>query len=100
MRYISFIIIGLSFIIGVWILAGAYKFRSNAQNTITVTGSAETDFVSDLIIWRGSYSRKYMDLQSAYAQLKEDENTIRAYLTGKGIRDNEMVISAIDINKE
>jgi len=100
MRYISFVIIGLSFIIGVWILAGAYKFRSNAQNTITVTGSAEKDFVSDLVIWNGSYSRKYMDLQAAYAQLKEDENAIRTYLTGKGIKNEEMVISAININKE
>ncbi|MEO5909043.1 MAG: SIMPL domain-containing protein, partial [Ginsengibacter sp.] len=52
------------------------------------------------IVWKGSYSRKSMDLKSAYAQLKEDESTIRIYLSGKGIKNNEMVFSSVNINKE
>jgi len=100
MRNISSLIIGLAFIIGLFIVGNAYKSRSKAMETITVTGSAEKDFVSDLVVWNGSYSRKSMDLKSAYAQLKEDENTIKTYLLGKGIQDNEIVISAININKE
>jgi hypothetical protein len=100
MRNISFLVIGISFIIGLFILGNAYKYRSTTMETITVTGSAEKDFVSDLIVWRGSYSRKSIDLKSAYAQLKEDENTIRAYLSGKGISNNELVFSAVNINKE
>jgi hypothetical protein len=100
MRNISFLVIGISFIIGLFILGNAYKYRSTTMETITVTGSAEKDFVSDLIVWRGSYSRKSMDLKSAYAQLKEDENTIRAYLSGKGISNNELVFSAVNIKKE
>jgi hypothetical protein len=100
MRNISFLVIGISFIIGLFILGNAYKYRSTTMETITVTGSAEKDFVSDLIVWRGSYSRKSMDLKSAYAQLKEDENAIRAYLSGKGISNNELVFSAVNINKE
>jgi hypothetical protein len=100
MRYITAAIIGLAFIIGLFIIGNAYKSRSKAMETISVTGSAEKDFVSDLIVWKGSYSRKSMDLKSAYAQLKEDENTIRAYLSGKGIQNNEMVFSSVNINKE
>ena len=100
MRNLSSLIIGLAFIIGLFIVAKAYKYRSTAAETITVTGSAEKDFVSDLIVWNGSYSRKSMDLKSAYTQLKEDENTIRAYLSGKGIQNNEMVFSSVNINKE
>jgi len=100
MRYITASIIGLAFIIGLFIVGNAYKSRAKAQETISVTGSAEKDFVSDLIVWKGSYSRKSMDLKSAYAQLKEDENTIRSYLSGKGIQSNEMVFSSVNINKE
>ena len=100
MRNISSIIIGLAFIIGLIVVGSAYKSRSKALENITVTGSAEKDFISDLIVWNGSYSRKSMDLKSAYAQLKEDENTIKSYLLGKGIQSNEIVISAISINKE
>lgn len=100
MRYITSVIIGIAFIIGLFILGKAYKYRSTTMETITVTGSAEKDFVSDLIVWNGSYSRKSMDLKSAYAQLKEDENSIRNYLAGKGIQKNEMVFSSVNINKE
>lgn len=100
MRYITAAIIGLAFIIGLLVIANAYKSRAKSQQTIAVTGSAEKDFVSDLIVWKGSYSRKSMDLKNAYADLKNDENSIRAYLSGKGIPDNEIVFSSVNINKE
>lgn len=100
MRIISSAIIGIAFIIGLLIAGNAYKSRSKALETISVTGSAEKDFVSDLIVWKGSYSRKSMDLKSAYAQLKEDENTVRTYLNGKGIAGSEMVFSSVNILKE
>jgi uncharacterized protein len=85
MRYITAAIIGLAFIIGLFVIGNAYKSRAKSQQSIGVTGSAEKDFVSDLIVWKGSYSRKSMDLKNAYADLKNDENSIRAYLSGKGI---------------
>lgn len=100
MRNITAAIIGIAFIIGLFILGKAYNYKSKSTETITVTGSADKDFISDLIVWSGSYSRKSMDLKSAYVQLKDDENTIRAYLTGKGIQNNEMIFSSVDINKE
>ena len=89
MRVISSAIIGIAFIIGHFIVAKAYKYRSTSNETIIVTGSAEKDFVSDLIVWKGSYSRKSMDLKSAYAQLKEDEDVVRKYLVSKGIQASQ-----------
>lgn len=100
MRYITAAIIGLAFIIGLFVIGNAYKSRAKSQQSIGVTGSAEKDFVSDLIVWKGSYSRKSMDLKNAYADLKNDENSIRTYLSGKGIPDNQIVFSSVNINKE
>jgi len=94
------IIIGISAIIAFYIIGTAYKYRSTTMETIVVTGLAEKDFNSDLIVWSGSYSRKSMDLKSAYATLKADENAIRTYLGKKGISNNEMVFSSVVINKE
>src|SRR6476661_1879558 len=91
-------IAGLCFIIAVFIIGNAYKYRSTTMETIVVTGLAEKDFNSDLIVWSGSYSRKSIDLKSAYATLKTDEATIRNYLSGKGIGVNEMIFSAVEIN--
>jgi hypothetical protein len=93
-------ILGLSAIIAFWIAASAIKYRSKSAETIIVTGLAEKDFISDLIVWNGSYSRKSLDLKSAYATLKQDENKIRQYLKGKGIAESAMVFSSVEINKE
>src|SRR3954467_10406035 len=94
------IVISIAVVIAAWIAGSSFEYKSKADETITVTGLAEKDFVSDLIVWNGSYSRKAMDLKSAYAAVKQDENTIRQYLKGKGIADNELVFSSVVINKE
>ena len=98
--YVTPLIIALSIIAGVFVLGNAYKYKFKTQETIRVTGLAETNFVSDQIVWTGNYSRKTMDLKSAYSQLKDDESKIRSYLKGKGVTDAEMVFSAISIDKE
>ena len=99
-NYAVALIISLAGIACFWIAANAvtYKFR-NAE-TITVTGLAEKDFSSDQIAWSATYSRKSMDLKSAYAMLKADENSVKNYLHQKGVIDSEMVFNSIDINKE
>ena len=94
------VVLGICGIIAFWVAGNAFKYKFKSTETIVVTGLAEKDFVSDLIVWNGSYSRKAMDLKSAYASVKLDENTIRQYLKGKGIGDNELVFSSVVINKE
>lgn len=99
-NYIAVAIISLAAIISFWIMGNAYKYKFKSTENITVTGLAEKDFTSDQIVWTGNYSRKMMDLKSAYALLKEDEGKIRAYLKGKGVADAEMVFSAVSIDKD
>jgi uncharacterized protein len=99
-NYITATIIALATIISFWVLGNAYRYKYKTNETISVTGLAEKDFVSDRIVWKGDYSRKTMDLKSAYSQLKQDEGTIRSYLKGKGIADAEMVFSAVSIDKD
>jgi uncharacterized protein len=99
-NYISTTIIALTAIICFWILGNAYKYKFKTAETISVTGLAEKDFTSDQIVWTGNYSRKMMDLKAAYIALKEDESKIRTYLKEKGIADNEMVFSAVNLNKD
>lgn len=98
--YITAVIIGLSVIIACAVIGHAYQSRATALETIVVTGLAEKDFNSDLIVWDGTYSRKAIDLKMAYAALKNDESTIRNYLIKKGVSTNEIVFSSVTINKE
>ena len=90
----------VAIIITASILGSAWKKTHNTTETIRVTGLAEKDFTSDLIVWNGYFSRRSMSMQEAYAALKKDADDIRRYLVSKGIRDNQVVFSAANINKE
>ena len=93
-------IAALGLIISFVLIGTAYKYKFRATENITVTGSAEKDFVSDQIVWKGNYTRKEMELKSAYAAIKEDEAKIKNYLKTKGVADSEFVFSAISIDKD
>jgi len=94
------IIIALSIIVTAAIFAGAYKAKFKKQVTISVTGLAEKSFASDLIVWRGEYQRRSLDLKSAYALIKNDETNVRQYLKSNNLTDKEYVFSSISIEKE
>jgi hypothetical protein len=81
-------------------LGNAYMDKNRINDTVEVTGLGTHDFTSDLIVWSGSFSRKKMDLQSAYASLNEDRKYIKDYLIEKGISEQEMIFNAVDISKQ
>jgi hypothetical protein len=92
-------IIAVGILLSAFIIAGAYTYKYKDKTRVMVTGKAEKDFVSDLIVWRGDYSRVSMDLKESYSSLKNDELAIRSYLSKKGIKSSEVVFSAVNINK-
>ena len=94
------IIIAIAVIIAFLMIRNAYKYKFVVEQTITITGSAEKDFTSDQIVWKGNFERKMLDLKAAYTLLKQDETTIRNYLKNKGVSETEMVFSAINIDKQ
>lgn len=94
------IIIAVAIVIAFLMISNAYKYKFVAEQTITITGSAEKDFTSDQIVWKGNFERKMLDLKAAYTLLKQDETTIRNYLKNKGVSETEMVFSAINIDKQ
>ena len=93
-------IIGLSIVLTA--LIGVYGYSKQLSNNeiISVTGLGEKDFTSDLIVWNGSFTRKNLDLQKAYQELNRDNEAIREYLLKKGVSEEEIIFSSIDINQE
>jgi len=98
-NYIGAAIIAVAVIAGLYIVGNAYKYKFKSTETISVTGLAEKDFTSDLIVWSGSFNRYGFELKTVYATLKADEVAIRSYLNSKGIADSNIVFSSIAINK-
>lgn len=96
----SAIIIALAVIISAFLFSNAFQNRNQSNDTISVTGLGKKDFVSDLIVWSGSFSRKSFTLKEAYAALDNDRESIKKYLTSKGIGADEIVFSAVNFNKD
>lgn len=97
---IAIAIAALGFVIGLALLGSAVKNRNKGENTISVTGLGTNKFTSDLIAWSGNFSRNSFDLKSAYDALANDKKIIENYLTKKGIAKDQMVFSAVDIQKQ
>ena len=98
-NYTGTIIYALAIIMGTIIIGAAYKYKFKSSETISVTGMAEKDFSSDLIVWGGSFTKNGMVIKDAYAALKQDENAIKSYLNQKGIPDSCIIFTSVNMTK-
>lgn len=94
------LIIAVAVIVAAYLFSNAFQNRNQSADTISVTGLGKKDFISDLIVWSGSFSKKSMILKDAYASLDSDREKIKSYLLSKGIPSNEVVFSAVNFNKD
>jgi uncharacterized protein len=99
-KNINTIIIALGVIISSIILGGAWKRTHMGGETISVTGLASKDFTSDLIVWGGSFTAESVSTKEAYAQIKKDAEVIKKYLISKGLKEKEIVFSAVRIDSD
>lgn len=84
----------------VLIAAHTYRTRTRVNDVVIVTGLAKRDFVSDLIVWRGSFVRRDAVLRSAYESLAKDLETVKAFCAAQGLSPADVVFSAVQIDKE
>lgn len=99
-RHLNTIFIASAIVLSAILFSEAFKSKNKTRNSISVTGLGSRDFVSDLIVWSGSFTKKSMDLKEAYAGLDIDRETIKKYLISKGIKPESIVFSAVDIDKD
>ena len=98
-RVLASFAVGICVILSSYVLMKGYRDRNGKENVIHVTGMGSRNFDSDLIVWRGSFSKTSNDLAAASAALESDRNTIKNYLTSKGIQEEDIVFSAMEIKK-
>ena len=95
------LIAGITAIICVVIFSGNlmnYKKTAGAGG-LTATGSANLDFESDLIVWRGNFSTYGATPKEAYAVIKRDSEIVKDYLLENGVSEDELVFSSVDISQ-
>ena len=98
--YLSVIIVSLTVLISVVLISNTYKNRHRSDDIIHVTGLGEKDFKSDLVVWSGGFDKNGKTLEEASLLLQIDKEIIRDYLISKGVKETQIVFSALDIQKD
>ena len=96
MKIAGAIIFSVAIVVAAYFLGNSYVSRANPDSVISVTGSGSENFTSDLIVWEGTYSRTNPNLEQAYNNLNEDKETVRNYLLGKGIEEENIVFNSVN----
>lgn len=98
-RLKSTLIIGVSIIITAFILGSAFKNRNENLDTISVIGLGTKDFVSDEILWSGSFTTKSFDIKEAYNKMISDQKIVADFFMSKGFKKDEFTFGAVQFNK-
>lgn len=89
-------ILGASLIIAVLIFSLVWKSTKNADQTITVTGSAKKSIVSDLGIQRGTLQAASSDRKTAYQIVQNQLPSVLKFLESKGFAKDQIEVFGIN----
>ena len=92
-------IAGISLIIAATIWAVAFYESRNSTDSLSVTGSASTQIVSDNAKFSGEFSRivKISALKTGYAQMATDLSSVKSFLKAQGIDEKIVTISTVSM---
>lgn len=93
---IPFIILSMALIISVLIFSFVWKSAKNANQTITVTGSAKVSIISDLGIQRGTIQAESTDRKIAYQLVAQQMPIVLKFLEEKGFNKEQIEIFGIN----
>ncbi len=96
---ISSIIVGISIIICTIIFSVVFYNSRYSSDSLTVTGSASMQVVSDNAKFTGEFTRiaKVSVLGTGYSQIANDLTKVKAFLKTQGIDDKDITISTVSM---
>ena len=99
-RLNSSIVIGIAIIITAFILGQSFKKRNENLDSISVIGLGTKDFVSDEILWSGSFTASNVDIKTAYSKIISDQKIVSNFFIMKGFKRNEFSFGAVNFQKK
>jgi hypothetical protein len=96
----SSIIVGIAIIVTAFILGKAFKNRNENLDSISVIGLGTKDFVSDEILWSGSFTTNSIDIKTAYNKIISDQKIVQDFFVSKGFKSSEFSFGAVNFQKK
>ncbi|MFN0149540.1 MAG: SIMPL domain-containing protein [bacterium] len=94
-RFLAGVSMAIGLIIAASIGSNALVRIKSQDQSITVTGSAKRRIVSDWIVWHAEVTTQAATMADAYAQVSTQVPLVVGYLEGKGISNEQIVVSAV-----
>jgi hypothetical protein len=100
-RLIGTIAIAIAFVAATTIASRSWERVRNKppQRTLKVTGSAKKRILADQIEWNATVTGTASDREGAYRSLHDQVGKARAYLEGKGLKPDDVKVSAVHVNE-
>jgi hypothetical protein len=94
-------IIGLALIVSAIIFSVAFYNSRTSTDSISVTGSASKEVVSDSAKFSGNFSRtiKLSNLKVGYVQMASDLKIVKSFLKAQQIEDKDITISTVSMEQ-
>jgi uncharacterized protein len=91
------VIIAGAIILSTVIGASTFYSAKSLENSLSVTGSARQEIVSDQVKWVGRFERQVLAsaLTAGYAQMASDLDKTKAFYQNQGIDPSTLIISPI-----
>ena len=94
------IIVSIAAVAGCWQIGHGLRNFRQGENKIKVTGMAEKQITSDLIVWNITVSGKASTKSAAYTEFNRSNHMIRQYLRENSIPDSAISTNSVSIEKQ
>lgn len=94
------IIVSIAAVAGCWQIGYGLRNFRQGENKIKVTGMAEKQITSDLIVWNITVSGKASTKSAAYTEFNRSNRMIRQYLRENNIADSAISTNSVSIEKQ
>jgi len=89
-------ILGMFFLISIFVVAAAWRNHTRSNQTISVTGSAKMDIVSDFAVLRGTLTSQATTAVEAFRQLNGQKPNLLDFLMKYGFPKDKVIFQTVN----
>jgi len=91
--------LAVAFVLGIWIAGSTYQSVRNPR-IVSVTGNAEQDFESDLIVWSASFRVHRATLSDAYTEIERERTVVQEFLQKAGLKTDGYTFESLEVSQD
>lgn len=92
--------VAIATVCSAWLLSKGIRHFRGGDPVITVTGKAERNIKSDLIVWNINVNSEAKEHSATYEELQNSKKKVLEYLAGNGVKPNEISTTNASLSED